>query len=180
MPTERDSDDVLALWQSQATAGFRMTPDDIRRRIEQMEKNRRRTVIDVYLVFAVISIVFILFAAVLPNLLLTTGAALTVLGFGFLTYLVRKSFPPADASPSIDHYRMLLERQRDFFRRGLWLRLLAITPGPLLFSLGLAAASPKAAPIVWFQIATSVVVLIAAFPINRRAAAKLQQKIDEL
>ena len=145
-----------------------------------MEKNRRRTVLDFYLAFAAITIFVIVFAAVSPNALLTAGAALTILGLGFLTWQVRKHNPPAEASASIDHYRALLERRRDFALRGVWLRVLAIAPGPLLFSLGLAAAYPKAAPIVYFQIATFVIVLIAIFPINRRAAAKVQRQIDEL
>jgi hypothetical protein len=180
MPTDSERDDLPALWQSQAPTGFRMHPDDIRRRIEQMETSSRRTVIDFYLFFGAMAIFVIFFAAVSPNALLTSGAALTILGLGCLTWLVRRNNPPAEASASIDHYRMLLERRRDFALRGVWLRVLAIAPGPLLFSLGLAAAYPKAAPMVWFQIATFVIVLVAIFPINRRAAAKVQRQIDEL
>ena len=62
----------------------------------------------------------------------------------------------------------------------MWTRLLAITPGPLLFSLGFADAFPRAAPIIYVQLATFVLVVMAIVPTTRAKARKLQRELEEV
>lgn len=179
------SDDVVRLWQSQGAAPFRMTTEDIQRRLEAMERKRRRTLYDFYAVFALISIVMIALSVLSPNVLMKIGAALSVAGFGFIAWQVRRHLmapPPADEAPeaSAEVYRGALQKQLDFHRKGLWARIAAIAPGPLLFSIGFAAAWPHAAPIIYVQIATFVLLLAASVPLNRRKAARIQRQIDEV
>ena len=165
--------DLVKLWQQQPTEPFHM-------RIEQMEKKRRRNVFDRYLAFAVISLFVTWLAAVSPNLLMRVGAALTIAGLGFLAWQVHRHYGAAITDSSVNACRAELERQLAFLREGLWARLLAISPGPLLFSLGFAAAYPHAAPLIYFQIATFVLVVAIIPALNRRKAVALEREIEEL
>jgi hypothetical protein len=176
-------EEVLEAWKGQDTTALRIAPEQMLRRIEAMDRKNRRTVYDVYLAVAVISAGMIAFAAISSNRLMAIGAALTAIGYGLLAWLVRRNFRPGVAElpeASVKVYRAQLERQAGFFRRALWLRLLCVTPGPLLFSLGLAAAYPKAAPIIYVQLVTFVAILIATVPLSRRKAATLEREIAEM
>ena len=55
-----------------------------------------------------------------------------------------------------------------------------LAPGGIVFFTGLAAALPKMAPFVWFQLATFVLAVSLIVPLNRRAAAKLRRELAEL
>jgi hypothetical protein len=183
MGDRNEPDGVLKAWQAQATTPFRMTADDVRRRMEAMDSKRRRAVIDLYLTFGLISLVLIALAAMSPGLLMKLGAAMSMLGFGYLLLQVRRQYGPLTAEPpdtSVRAYQAELQRRLEFTRKGLWARLLSITPGPLVFSLGFAAAYPKAAPIIYVQLATFILVVIAVVPMTRAKARKLQRELDEV
>ena len=178
-----DDVDIQKVWQSQSPTALQMTSEELRTRVAEMAAKDRRGVYDSYAVFALISVVVIALAVISSNLLMGIGAALSVLGFGFIIDQGRRRLgakSPEEPDVTIRAYRLALEKRRDFIGKSLWTRLLCVTPGPLLFSIGFAAAYPKAAPIIYVQIATFVIVLIAIVPINRRKMASIQREIDEL
>ena len=151
-----------------------------------MEKQARRQRFDYYLAYALISLTVITFALLARNAWIVAGAALTVAGFGSIAWHVRRSrtFVRSHAEdgsePSIDFQRALLEQQLALAEKHLWLRVAAVTPGPLLFSIGFAIAYPHAAPIIYVQMATFILVVIAIVPLNRRKAARVRAQLDAL
>src|SRR6185295_967138 len=52
------NDDVVEIWQTQSRDGFRMRTEDIRKRIETLNRKLRRRTIDGYLVCATLIAVF--------------------------------------------------------------------------------------------------------------------------
>lgn len=182
---ENHGDDVLEAWQSQATESFQMTEPEIRRRIELMDKKSRRHTYDLYAALTLTSVVIVVIAAIAPNLIQTMGAVLTVVGFACLSYEVhkhRRRAPSAETGElaSIGFHRAQLQHHLDFCRTRLWYRVLCVAPGGVLFFAGFALAHPKLASMIYFQLVTFVIVIIAMFPLNRRMAAKVQRQIDEL
>ena len=122
-------------------------------------------------------------AAVSPGPLMKLGAALSIAGFGYVLMQIRRQYGPLPAEPpdpSTRAYRTELERRLAFTRKGLWTRVLSIAPGPIFFSLGFATAYPKAAPIIYVQLATFVIAVIAIVPITRARAVRLQREIEEV
>ena len=153
--------------------------------VEQMEKKIRRNRIDLAVALVLISIVIVAMAVAFGSPLLRAGAVVMLAGFGFLTCEVvrhsRRAPVAADgATTSIDYHRALLEHRIEFHRTRLWLRVLSLAPGGVLFFLGFAAARPDLAPFIYVQLATFVIAIALVVPMNRRAAAKLEDQIGEL
>lgn len=173
------NDDVRALWREQQTEGFR-------RRIEEMEKRSRRYEFDVYLAFTLCAAVMIGLAMFAPNFWIISGAILSTAGFAFAVREVHRVHAQTrvsaedGAAPSIDFHRAFLTRQLAAAEKGVWLRVFALAPGPLLFSIGFAIAFPQAANIIYFQMATFVLVLCTFAPLNRRKRATLRRQLEEL
>jgi amino acid permease len=176
------TDSIQALWQTQNSTAFRLAAEELQRRNREMEKKLRRTIFDLYLAAALCSVVIIVMASLKPTLLQTVGAAISVLGLFVLARLVHavRKIVPSPELGAIDYHRAFLERQLEFCRTRLWLRMAAVAPGPLVFLIGFAMAHPNLAPLLYAQIATFVVVVIAIVPLNRRAVVRLQRQIDEL
>jgi Flp pilus assembly protein TadB len=170
--------DELELWQSQSAESTRLTA----RTLEEMEKKMRRAIYDFYAAVICIAIVVVGIAALFPSITLTIGAVLILCGFGFLTYEVISSLRgmPSPAEVSIDYQRALMLNRIEFHRKHLWLRVVALTPGGILFFLGLAAALPKLAPFIYLQLATFLVAIALMVPMHKREAARLQRHMDEL
>lgn len=181
---ERD-DDLRVLWQSQPSAEpARLTDEEIRQRVERMEKHMRRQTMDLYAALILSSIVILGLAALFPHPAMTAGAVLILCGFGYLAYEIRqarRSAPAAvDGAPAVDHQRALLRHRLDFHRKRLWLRVAALTPGGILYFTGFAAARPDLAPLIYVQLATFLLIMAAMVPLNRRHALHLQRQIDDL
>lgn len=186
MADER-TDDVLGLWQNQTTEGFRTTPDELRKRMEQMEKQLRRRSRDGYLLCGFLVVFFMLWLNVSTDPVQRIGAAMTIAGVGYLAYQLRQNrwreTPPADIgnTASADFLRTELIRQRDFHRgRTFWVRILAFFPGPMVFFAGFARAQPELIGMIRFEAITFVLLIIAAIPLNRWMARKYQRQIDGL
>lgn len=175
-------DRVLELWRTQEAEGFRMAPDEIRRRSEQMDRKLRRMTWDFAAVFALASIVVVAMASVAPTLPQTIGAALTVVAFGWMAVEVRRLREPNEATrPAVEFHRAQLRRQLEFSAaRRVWMRMLVLAPGPLLFFASFAQAHPRLAPIMIVQMVTFVVALVAAVPLARRRRLAVQRQLDEL
>ncbi|HVE71721.1 MAG TPA: hypothetical protein VNI54_10160 [Thermoanaerobaculia bacterium] len=168
-------DDVRALWQNQSQEAVRLTP-------QEMEKRMRRHTYDMYAATVLISLTLITLTALFPHPLLIAGAAMSVCGLAFVAYESRIAARshPADTAASLDHHRALLSNRIEFHRRRLWLRVLALGPGGLLFFLGFAAAQPRLAWLIYLQLLTFVVAIALMIPLNRRNAARLQRKVEHL
>lgn len=176
-----DRNDVQAIWQSQGAATTPPAADEIRRRVEQMDKRVRRQRFDSYLAAATISIGLGGIAFLFPNPTLIAGAVLAICGVAFVGHEARRGRPSHDdAVAALEHHRELLQQRLDFHRKRLWLRVFTLAPGGILFFIGFARALPKLAPFIYFQLATFLFALALIVPLNRRAAVKVQQEIDEL
>src|ERR1043165_6461945 len=84
------------------------------------------------------------------------------------------------ATVSLEYKRALLQHRLDFHRKRLWLRVLALAPGGVLFFLGFAAARPDLAVMIYFELATFIVAIALIVPLNRKAASRLERQIVEI
>ncbi|MEA2416981.1 MAG: hypothetical protein QOI58_3638 [Thermoanaerobaculia bacterium] len=182
------NDDVVALWQTQSSDGFRMRTEDVRKRIETLNRKLRRRTIDGYLVCATLIGVFAgwMFVGGM-NTLQTVGAVLTIIGVSYLAWQIRANrfrSLPIDASGTLQHLRNELVRQRDFHHLGsrFWWRILLFVPGPLVFSAGFAQAHPEEPTFTFIRIETIsfIVLALATIPVNLWMARRYQKQIDAL
>ncbi len=187
MANDSQPDDVVTLWQAQGTDGFRMSTEDIHRKIETMNRKVRRRTIDGYLVCAILIVFFIGWMFARMNSLQTLGAILTIIGVSYLAWQLRQNrfrgalAGDAGNSASLDHLRTELARQRDFHRGAtFWWRMLVFVPGPLVFFAGFAQAHPEVVRTIRYETIAFVVLAIAAIPLNLWMARGYQRQIDEL
>ena len=185
MSRDTPADEISAAWQSQPSELEESGRENVKRRIEQMEKRMRRTRIDVLIVLVLSSVMIVTLAAIFRNALLSLGAAVSLAGLALLTYEVirhsrRAPVAANGAVASVDFHRALLEHRLEFHRKRLWLRVFALAPGGALFFLGLATARPDLAPWIYLELATLVIALALVVPMNRKAAARLELQISEL
>lgn len=190
MANDSQPDDVVTLWQAQSTDGFRMSTEEIHRKIETMNRKLRRRTFDGYLVCAFLIVVFIAWMFVGMNSLQTLGAILTIIALSYLVWQIRQNgfrgAPTEDAgnTASLDYLRTELARQRDLHRgTRFWWRLLLFVPGPLVFSAGFAQAQqahPEVVRLIRFETISFVVLAVATIPLNRWMARRCQRQIDEL
>lgn len=155
-----------------------------------MNRKLRRFTIDMYLVCAVQIVFFIGLMFVGMNRLQTLGAVLTIIGVSYLAWQIRQNrfrgaaTGDAGGTASLDHLRTELARQRDFHRGAtFWSRMLVFVPGPLVFFAGFAQAQqahPEVVRIIYFEIISFVVLLIAAIPLNLLKSRRYQRQIDQL
>lgn len=183
--TPEEPDDAGALWRMQMPEITDSNFEEMRRVLERMERKMRRDTIDFVVVVVLVSAVIVAIAVAFHHPLLSAGATLTVAGLGFLALEVfqhRRRAPVAEngAAASIEYHRALLEHRLEFHRNRLWLRVLTLAPGGVLFFLGFAAARPDIAPLIYFQLATFVLIIMMIVPANRRAAAKLEHQLADL
>lgn len=182
-----ENDGVAALWRSQSGSGFCLSSEEIRQRIDMMNRKMRRRTIDGYLVWATMTVVFGGWTFIETNKLLAIGAVLSIIGFGYLAWQMRanrfRSYS-SDASGTLEHLRNELARQRDFHRGSrFWWRMLFLVPGPLVFFAGFAQAqqaNPKVVALIRFETISFVVFALAAIPLNAWMARRYQKQIDAL
>lgn len=179
-----ENDEVAAVWQAQSGSGFRMSSEEIRGRIEAMNRKMRRRTFDGYLVCATMIAFFVGWMFVGMNSLQMIGAVLSIVGVSYLAWQVRANrfrLPSIDAGDTLEHLRNELARQRDFHRGSrFWSRILLFIPGPLVFFAGFAQAHPEVIAMIRFEIISFVVIAIAAIPLNEWMARRYQKQIDAL
>jgi hypothetical protein len=177
-------DDVVALWQTQGSEGFRMSNEEIRNRIETMNRKMRRRTFDGYLVCAFLIVSMVAWMFVGMNALQLVGAVLTIIGVSYLAWQLRANRfrrPGDEAQNTVEHLRAELARQRDFHRgERFWSRMLLFVPGGLVFFIGFAQAHPEVIRIIRFEIISYVVFAISAIPLNAWMARRYQKQIDAL
>jgi hypothetical protein len=179
--TPDEPHDIAALWRAQTQETAHPNIEELRR----MERKMRRSTTDFVVALSVVSTGIVWIAAMFRHPLLTVGAVVSLAGFAFLAFEVfrhRRRAPLAEngAAASIEYHRALLQHRVQFHRNRLWLRVLTLAPGGVLFFLGFAAARPDLAPLIYVELATFVVAILMIVPVNRRAAAKLEEQIANL
>lgn len=179
--------DMLDLWQSQRGNGFQMTPEDIRKRTELMEKKLRKRTRGGYLVCVSLIVFFALWAVVSNNQLQRLGAVLSIGAMAYMFWQIRTAAmrkPPAGVmgeTASVDFLRSELARQVDFHRGWtFWSRMLLFIPSGLLFFAGFAQAHPEVAQTIRYETIAFVILGLAAIPLNYWLAKKYQRQMDEL
>ena len=175
--------DIRTTWQTQTAEVASLA--EIQSTVERREKCMLRGRI-VFIIALVLLTIFIAGLAVLfLHPLLTAGAVVSIAGFALLAYEMnryQRRQPVAENgnTTSVEYHRVLLQHRVEFHRRRLWLRVASVTPGGILFLLGLAAARPDLAPIIYVELATFVLIVSLIVPGNLRAAAKLEREIAAL
>jgi hypothetical protein len=97
MAVDNDGERIRAVWQGQTDSS--LTPDDIRKGVEKMEKTMRRSRYGLYVALTLSAAVVVAIAVLFANTLLIAGAAATLCGFGLLAYEMlnhRRRAPAAD------------------------------------------------------------------------------------
>jgi hypothetical protein len=182
--TAMENDDVAALWRAQSNEGFRMSSEEIRNRIETMNRKLRRRTIDGYLVCGALIVFFAGWMFVGMNSLQLVGAVLTIIAVSYMAWQIRANrfrTPSIDVVDTLEHLRRELARQRDFHRgTRFWSRILLLVPGGLIFFAGFARAHPEVIRIIRFEIISFVVFSLAAIPLNMWMARRYQKQIDAL
>ena len=179
-----ENDDVAALWRAQSSEGFRMSNEEIRNRIETMNRKMRRRTIGGYLLCATIIVSFAGWLFIGMNSLQLVGAVLTIIAVSYMAWQIRANrfrTPSIDVVDTLEHLRRELARQRDFHRgTRFWSRMLLLVPGGLIFFAGFARAHPEVIRIIRFEIISFVVFALAAIPLNMWMARRYQKQIDAL
>lgn len=178
--------DVVDLWQNQTSEGFRMTPEEMQMKVQDLEKKLRARTQGGYMVCVFLILAFGTWAMIEDDPLMRLGAVATIAAVAFLGYQVHqnrfRTIPAAAiAAPSIEHLRSELERQRDFHRgKRFWTRMLLLVPAGLLFFFGFARAHPELIRTIQIEIVSFLLIAASAIPLNLRMAKKYQRQIDEL
>jgi positive regulator of sigma E activity len=180
--------DLKQLWQSQPAQVGLMSTQQLQLRATRFQRSIRRRNLLEYgaagLAMAAFCFYFFRFSGPLMRL----GGILCVLGLAFVLLQLHRrgsarALPARSAAVScLAFHRAELARQRDALRSA-WLWYVApIVPGTVMFRWGveteLAHSDQFAHGVVANVFIACVFVAIALF--NRRAAKKLQRKIDEL
>ncbi|HUK32410.1 MAG TPA: hypothetical protein VLV86_00780 [Vicinamibacterales bacterium] len=182
-PRDRD---LQALWQSQPPDGSAIALNLIREMAQGFEhrvarRNRRE-----YVAAAIVVAAFGWQMFTLPTLLLRIGAGMSVAAAIAVAYMIHlwgtaRTLPSElGLTRALEFHRVELERQRDLLRSVWWWYLLPFTPGVLVLEIGQALARPERTSRI---IALSVVMcllLVGIYALNRRAAARIQRRIDRL
>jgi hypothetical protein len=178
-------------WRNQETEPFRMTPEEIRKRADAMEKSfRRRTPVG-FIVCGLVVAGAVWWLTIFPDPLQRIGAILTLVGIAYLAWRIwsmragaGSDLARAAASggvESIASYRAALVRLRDFHRGAeLWSRLALLIVGPAIFLVGFARAHPEILASIRIQAIVLVVVVVAAIILNLWISRRYARRIDDL
>jgi hypothetical protein len=186
MSDERVPDRLQSLWQHQPVESGPMSVDQLRRRSRRLTLTVSLRNLLEYVTGAVLVIVLSRMAWAAPFRLIRAGLVLSVAAVIFVVYhLYRHGSAramPADMGlrSCLQFHRGELERQRDLLR-GVWYWYLApLMPGLILFYLGSILAHPEYAWRAVLGLAGTLVLYWLIGDANRRAADRLQARIDAL
>jgi hypothetical protein len=194
MTTGNGSDSLRALWQKQPDTPFSMNPDEIRKKLQQLQTKLRARSIVLYVICLGETLWFaycLIFSSV--PVILRIGFLLIILAMNFLAGQIwlderdrRKAMEGANApgqADCVDFYRTELVRQRDF-HRGVWFwsRLIALLPGLLICGVWAAiklhgTKDGYAGDVI--LIATPIISARAVW-LNYRMSRKYQSRIDAI
>ncbi|WEK47577.1 MAG: hypothetical protein P0Y56_04595 [Candidatus Andeanibacterium colombiense] len=180
---------VRESWQASVTEANLPSMDEVRAGADRLyRKVRLRNRIE-YAACTVAVACFGVYVFVLEPVLQKIGSALIVAGTVFAAWQLHRrasAVAPEAAGqmPVLDFARAQLARQRDALLSIFWWYLLPFIPGLAIFMAGTITARP---PHSWGQAIGSAIgcaVTVGLFAglwwLNRRVAAKLQKRIDEI
>lgn len=167
-------------WQARPTEKYVLTEEDMHAQLSKLQRRIKWRNIIEYAAGLVVLIVFTAYTIYLESVWMKVGAALSIMAAVFVLTNLHfraglRSSPVEFESRSF--YISELERQRDALK-SVWLwYVLPFAPGAILFRIGVHMDGLQSHPYA----ADAVVFLIAVFVIwlNRRAARRLQPRIDE-
>jgi hypothetical protein len=161
-----------------------MLPSDLRDQLDRRDRKatRQSRALNAVLIFNVILFVVLTFVFPLP--LERIGCAFTALGWACVAFQMRrhgvghKPRTNALGVPSIDSFRLNLERQRNFAAAWPW--FLAAVPGPVMFFLGAAQQYPNMEKFLYVMLPAflGLVVVVITQLVSR--TRRFQTEIDEL
>lgn len=145
--------DPKTLWKEQDVSVVALSPADLEARFRaQRAALQRRNLVE-YIAGAVVIVVFLGYAALLPGALVKAGSLLTAAGAAFVLWQLRRrasvaALPDDAAADALRAAQVKeLERQRDALRSvALWY-LAPFLPGLILFFAGVHLATPDADPL---------------------------------
>ncbi len=187
-----DRDPLQSIWKNQSNEEFSMSLADIHARAEKFQSRvRLRNVIE-YVAAAAVVAFFIWTALITPALIMRIGAALIVLGAGYVCWKLHElgraaSKAELDAAQSLtDFHRAELVRQRQALST-VWSWYLApFIPGMVVFLAGVSfeapAEAPLAAKLMVFLVGVGFVAAMfwAVAWLNAQAVKKLDREIRAL
>lgn len=189
MANESADQDLRALWQAQPEMERRMSTDEIRRKIHGLEAARTRRSVNFYASGAVIICSWLAVMWFLADLRIVAGVCLGTAVW--IVYQVHRRsaarLVPAGLTtgPSLEFYRALLERERDFYRGlPLWF-LPPVVVSTSAIVLGFLASPRFPHTVVFFGVlawivTSTAVALVIAVKKNRREADRCQRDLDGL
>jgi hypothetical protein len=189
MANELRPEDLGEVWRRQKVEHTQMTLDEIR---AKAHKFQRKIVFRNLREYAAIVVVIAFFGFSMGKYppLMRAGAGLCIAGGLYVAYQLHRrgsaKTVAGDLAPAscLDFHRRELERQRDLLQ-GIWSWYLGpLIPGLALLVVGAGMANPGHSRNAWrfLSIYSSAVALAFHFVarLNRRAAQRLQRRIDEL
>ena len=183
------NDHAQATWQQQPLEAFRPSLDDLRSRAARFERQVRWRNAREYVGAALAAVCMAVIFWRTPDALTRVGAVLNVAGLAYVAWQLHgrgsARRPPAEfgRTTGIEFLTQDLARQRDLLR-GVWRWYL----GPLVPGLAvlLAAAAVRAggdirtAWAIGGTVVVVVLVFVAVWRLNARAAQRLQVRLDRL
>lgn len=192
MTTDNGSDFLHSLWQRESASSFSMEPDEIRKKLAQIQAELRDVTV-MYVLFTGIAIWFTYFLVFTTQPIVTrAGLFLIVLGMAFWVGQIwlynrdgRKALlnsVSAGTTNCVRFYRAELVRQRDYYRGGwLWSRTVAFFAGlflcgwePLHHWRG-SGNAPRAVNLL----ITCIAAILAVW-LSYRKSQKIQRNIDAI
>lgn len=181
--TSPDDDSLRSLWRQDSDALEPLPLAEIKSRATALgrmvgKRNRRE-----YVAAAFVTLIFGLYALILPDMLLRIGSLLVVAGsFVMVWQLARRTSQPDPGAEAADvraYYRArLVTEERMLARVGLWY-IGPLIPGLAVFMAGLAGQFASALGFAVFA-AIPALVILGIWLLNRRAAAMLREQIARL
>ena len=181
MTESRDAESIIrSAWQAEPAERFVLKEEHMQAQLSKLQRKIKWRNIVEYAAGLSVLIVFTAYAINLTSVWMKIGSVLTIMATVFV--LTNLHFRAGLRSQPIEFesrsfYISELERQRDVLR-SVWLwYVLPFVPGFILFRVGVHLGGWQSHPFV----ADAVGLLLTAIVIwlNRRAARRLQHKIDE-
>jgi hypothetical protein len=194
MTDEFSSPDIQGLWQNQPTEPPKISPEELRHKMNKFERRIFLRNIREYAAGVFVVAGFGFYEWKFPAPLMRLGSGLVIAGTLYVMFQLhrRASFQPAPAglglNTCIEFHRQSLERQRDALRSVWSWYLLPLVPGLAVFMLGAGISQLTAHPehlgraVMSFsvQVGVDAVVFFGIWKLNQYAAGKLQAQIDEI
>lgn len=190
---------VKDLWQSEPAEPQKIAIEDLRRKMDKLERSVFWRNIREYVAGAFVIGIFGYYELKFTTLILRIGSGMIIAGTLYALFQLHRKGSVAHApaemalSTCLDFQRQELERQRNALRAVWTWYLLPFVPGLCVFLVGLfdmamdiarAAGRPTHAPLAALMMALvaamMAAVLFAVWKMNAWAANKLQAQIDEL